>query len=253
MSQVFADVYAGAYDVLYADKDYAGECAMLERAFAAYGRSEVRSILDLGCGTGNHAILLAKSGYRVVGVDRSQAMLAVARHKAADTAPRFVAGDIASVTLDENFDAVVLMFNVLGYMLGEDAEAALGAASRHLKPGGLVVCDFWYGPAVEHSPAQDRHKVIGDGRHRVIRLTRTETDAARQVCDIHFQLWRLDGEHVTGETDEHHHVRYFFAAELERMFQASGLSLLHLGGFPDFTAAPDPQGSWTATAIGRRE
>ena len=256
MSEVFGQVYADAYDLLYADKDYAGECAMIERAFAQYAATPIHSILDLGCGTGNHAIPLAENGYKVVGVDRSARMLARAREKAqrgrpGRVAPCFVEGDIRSVDIGKSFDAVLMMFNVLGYLLEDgDAIAVLRTARRHLKRDGLLICDFWYGPAVIHSPAEDRHKVFTREQERIIRLTSTEVDATRQICDIRFQLWRLEGDRVAGETDERHRVRFFFPDELKQMFATSGLSLRRLGGFPDFNIDPDPEGSWTVTAIG---
>lgn len=256
MSEVFGEVYADAYDLLYADKDYAGECAMIGRAFDQFAVAPVHSILDLGCGTGNHAIPLARKGYRVVGVDRSARMLAHAREKAerefeGRVAPRFVEGDIRSAAVDETFDAVVMMFNVLGYLLeDDDAIAALCTARNHLKPDGLLICDFWYGPAVARSSAQDRHKVFTTQQERIIRLTSTEVDATRRICDVRFRLWRLQGDRVAGETDERHRVRFFFPDELRQMFATAGFSLRRLGGFPDFNIDPDPEGSWTVTAIG---
>ena len=81
VSSVFNRAYADQYDVLYQEKDYESECAMIEEAFRRYSRIPVKSILDLGCGTGNHAIPMACKGYQVTGVDRSQQMLDRARSK----------------------------------------------------------------------------------------------------------------------------------------------------------------------------
>src|SRR3970040_829102 len=80
--QIFADLYAGTYDSMYPAKDSLAECDVIERAFARFGDGRVHSIADFGCGTGSHAIPLARRGYAVVGVDRSDAMLAEARAKA---------------------------------------------------------------------------------------------------------------------------------------------------------------------------
>ena len=52
------DRYARFYDVLYRDKDYAAECRYLERIFDRHSPRRVRSVLDLGCGTGGHALFL---------------------------------------------------------------------------------------------------------------------------------------------------------------------------------------------------
>jgi|ETNmetMinimDraft_13_1059891.scaffolds.fasta_scaffold04773_2 SAM-dependent methyltransferase len=253
----FGAIYSGAYDDLYRDKDYALECDMLERVFLAYARSPVGSILDLGCGTGNHAVPMAERGYRVMGVDRSLPMLERARAKDAgaslDAAVlRFAEGDIRTFTGEEVFDAVTIMFNVLGYQpSNDDVLAALRTARGHLAPGGLVVCDVWHGPAVMLSPPGEREKSVACEDGKIVRRTRTEIDAERQLLSIHFRLRRLREDRMIEETEETHIVRYFFPDELEVLFEAAKLELIRLGGFPDFEAEPGDGGAWTVTAIGR--
>lgn len=77
----FSTDYAAVYDALYADKNYSSECDLLERVFREHAARPVRGILDLGCGTGGHALMLAQRGYEVVGVDGSTAMIARAAAK----------------------------------------------------------------------------------------------------------------------------------------------------------------------------
>ena len=76
MSDTFGAAYAQQYDLLYQDKDYDAEVALLERLFHAHDL-EGMAVLDLGCGTGQHAIRLAQRGYDVTGVDRSPEMLRI--------------------------------------------------------------------------------------------------------------------------------------------------------------------------------
>ena len=64
--QVFGSVYAGAYDLFYGEKNYDAECDLIEALWREYGDGGTASILDLGCGTGSHAIRLARRGHRVV-------------------------------------------------------------------------------------------------------------------------------------------------------------------------------------------
>ena len=107
-SSVFGRDYAAAYDDLYHDKDYPAECDLIERVFDTYAAGRVRRVLDLGCGTGGHAVVLAERQYEVVGVDRSPEMLDRARARASSA--RFELGQIASVDLGETFDAALMMF-----------------------------------------------------------------------------------------------------------------------------------------------
>jgi len=75
MAEVFGSDYSDLYDVLYSDKDYATECDIIEKLLQEYGQGRAGTLLDLGCGTGNHAFPLAQRGYHVTGVDRSEEML----------------------------------------------------------------------------------------------------------------------------------------------------------------------------------
>jgi SAM-dependent methyltransferase len=123
-ASVFGRDYAAAYDNLYRDKDYLAECDLIEWVCKTYATGPVRRVLDLGCGTGGHAVVLAEREYLVVGVDRSPEMLERAR--ARGSSARFEQGQIASVDLGETFDAVLMMFAVLGYQVGNaDVQAAL--------------------------------------------------------------------------------------------------------------------------------
>src|SRR2546426_1685446 len=98
----FGHSYAEMYDALYSSKDYEGECNRLEAAFRLTQR-DVRSVLDLDCGTGSHAIPLARQGYRVHGVDRSADMLQRARGDTTQIGGpelQFAVGHFRTVRLD---------------------------------------------------------------------------------------------------------------------------------------------------------
>jgi SAM-dependent methyltransferase len=247
---VFGAEYAAAYDLLYQDKDYAAECDQIEVAFRLHGLGPVRRVLDLGCGTGGHAVLLAERGYEVVGVDRAPEMLRHARKRAPSA--RFELADIASLDLGERFDAVLMMFAVLGYHAGNaDVAGALASVRRHLRPGGLFVSDVWYGPAVLAERPSERIKVTdGSDGGQVIRVASSELDARRHVCLVRYHVWRLEGQRVAVEIREQHRMRFFFPLELELFLGNANLELVRLGGFPDLDAEPG-SGSWNAGVVAR--
>jgi len=70
----FGNLYSQYYDLLYQDKDYIAEVDYIENLIKSHSR-EVKTILDLGCGTGKHDELLCDKGYTVHGVDISKEML----------------------------------------------------------------------------------------------------------------------------------------------------------------------------------
>lgn len=255
MSKVFGPSYADAYDLLYRDKDYAAECDLIERIFEIYGDGSIRSVLDLGCGTGNHALPLAQRRYEVVGVDRSESMLAHARAKAdslsGSSSVAFHQGDLRSVDLKRHFDAALMMFAVLGYQLGNaDVLCALRNARQHLHPGGLFIFDVWYGPAVLHLRPCQRAKVIATPEGQILRVASGELDIRRHVCTVHFHVWRLQGDQLVGETEESHSVRYFFPLELEFFLERAGFATIRLGAFPEFDRDPD-ETTWNVLGVAR--
>jgi ubiquinone/menaquinone biosynthesis C-methylase UbiE len=246
---VFGKTYADQYDLLYTDKDYEAECDLIENVFQRYAKGPIETVLDLGCGTGNHAIPLAKRGYKVTGVDRSGEMLAHAHQKLVTDdltvkPPIFVQGDLRSLNLNQQFDAVLMMFAVLGYQLtNDDVLAALNTVRRHLKPGGLFICDLWYGPAVLTVRPGDRVKVIPAANGQLIRSASSALDIYNHICEVTFHVWSIKGKQVTDETIEAHNMRYFFPQELSQFFGQSGLKIIGFSSFDDIEKAPT-EGTW---------
>jgi SAM-dependent methyltransferase len=251
MTAVFGAGYAAAYDALYSDKDYAAECDLVERLARESAVGDVRRVLDLGCGTGGHSLVLAARGYEVVGVDRSEEMLAQARRKSAGRA-RFRRGDVRSIDLREQFDLVLMMFAVLGYMAEEaDVRAALATARRHLRAGGVLVLDVWYEPAVLAERPSERVRVIETERGTIERRSSGKLDEERRRCTVSFHVTETrDGEGA--EFDEEHSMRYFGRRELDRFLEEAGFELVRFGSFPDVDREPD-ETTWNVVAAARAD
>lgn len=255
MTGVFGSEYADAYDDLYSDKDYNQECELIDRLLRSYGNNSVQSLLDLGCGTGNHALPLARRGYRVVAVDRSNEMLDLARQKAAsqslDGSLKYYQADIRDCPLDQIFDAALMMFAVLGYQLeNRDVLAALRSARQHVRSGGILIFDVWYGPAVLKQGPSDRLKTITTEKERIFRLASAQLDAQRHLCEVSYHLWRLEGKKLVGEAEEKHLMRFFFPLELNLFLECSGFAPVRLGAFPEFDRNPD-ETTWNVLCVAR--
>jgi SAM-dependent methyltransferase len=248
MSEPFGTGYAAAYDALYAEKDYRGECDLLERVFTTYASKPVTSILDLGSGTGVHAHELATRGYEVVGVDRSESMLEVARRGRSDA--KFLHGDLRSVDVGRRFDAVVLFFAVLGYQLSDsDVLAALRTSRQHLEQGGLLAFDVWYGPAVLAQRPSTRTRTVDWGDRHVVRKSSGTLDPDRPTVRVDFEL-TIAGDESAPPVHETHEMRYFSSSDLERHLVDAGFELMRIGAFPDFDREPD-ESTWNVFAVAR--
>jgi SAM-dependent methyltransferase len=255
MTGSFGQDYADVYDAIYRDKDYEGEVDLIERILTRHGFDGPRRLLDLGCGTGRHALPLARNGHQVVGIDRAPSMLAQARTKASGArAPcpiEFYEGDIRELDLGRRFDAVLMMFTVLGYQLREaDRMASLATVRRHLEPGGLFVFDVWNGPAVVANRPGERSVNVTAGSTRITRRSRSVLDISQQLCHVHFDLERIDANGGVAGWQEEHVLRYFFPQELELELRGSQLDLLQLRSFPN-DEAPADERAWNVIGIAR--
>jgi SAM-dependent methyltransferase len=252
----FGRDYADAYDSIYRSKDYDGEVDLIERILTRHNFAGSRHLLDLGCGTGAHAIRLAQRGHRVVGIDRSPAMLAQARAKAAvEPGLRlgFHEADICKLDLHQEFDAALMMFTVLGYLLYDsDLDAALASVRRHLALGGLFIFDVWHGPAVLAERPADRNISVVHGLVRINRKSRAILDISRQICRVKFELERIDGDGRAEQWQEEHFVRYYFREELDLVLRQNQLELLHLRRFPSDEGPADEQ-SWNVIGVARAQ
>lgn len=251
---VFASLYASQYDTLYVDKDYGSECDLIERAFGKFGATP-RSILDIGCGTGSHTLELACRGYQCTGVDLSQAMLDEAMRKSAATdvanKPRWIQGDARTFAPNRTFDAAIMMFAVVGYLTSnDDVLDGLRNVRRHLSPGALFICDFWYGPAVLAVRPSERVRVLRHGEEQTIRAASTAIDSFSHTADVSFRLWKMRGEEFLGETSETHRMRYYFPQEFKLLLEAAGFESLSLSTFPTLDEALTDN-NWNALSVAR--
>lgn len=224
------DGYAQHYDLFYREKGYAAECDALATLFERYAAAPVRAVLDLGCGTGGHALILASRGLDVAGVDRSRAMLDQCAAKAARAglALELHSGDLRTASLGRTFDAVISMFAVIGYMTTDaDLEAAFATARAHLVPGGLFVFDAWYGPAVLNQRPETRESIHDAGPHeRVVRLARPTLVSERHLVEVDYRVIAMAGGAITREVRETHTMRYLFLPELEDLLARTGFRIL---------------------------
>ena len=254
---VFGADYAGAYDALYGEKNYAAECDMIESLVAEFGANGKPAVLaDFGCGTGNHVIPLARRGYQVSGVDLSPGMLEKARAKAAETGvaerTRFALGNVQNVDVPgAPVDAAIMMFAVLGYQR-TDAEviAALSNVRRQIPLGAPFVYDVWYGPAVVADKPGAREREVQGQLGKLVRRTRSTLDEGRNLCTVHFELERFEGDKSVQMVREDHVMRYFFPDELERFAAASGFVPVALRDFNDYRKAATAQ-SWNIVGVFR--
>ena len=247
---IFRD-YAGFYDALYSDKDYETECDFVESLWKEYCTFPVKSLLDLGCGTGGHALILAERGYEVTGIDISEEMLKQAKKKAKNKnlRTRFKKCDIRNFSLNEKYDAAIAMFDVMGYInADEDIIEILCRVKSHLKPRGLFIFDVWFGPGVLRDLPTQREKTIKTRNRHFKRIAEPELDIMNQIVKVRYTII----ENKKRTVYEIHPMRFFFPREIEFLINSSRMKVHKITSFPEKNSAPSIS-SWRVTCVVSRK
>lgn len=230
--EVFGN-YARYYNLLYRDKDYAGEAQFIHQLLQTHA-PYTQSILELGCGTGTHALLLAEQGYTVHGVDLSVEMLQQASDRLSELPQELASkltyshGDIRTVRLDQQFDAIISLFHVFSYQTtNQDLQATFATVNAHLKPGGILIFDCWYGPAVLSDRPTVRIKRLEDKEISITRIAEPVMHPNESLVNVNYQVFIKDKQNGTvEELQETHTMRYLFKPEVDLLFKASQLELI---------------------------
>lgn len=214
--------YARYYDLLYRDKDYTKEAQFIHKLLLNHAPNAV-SILELGCGTGIHAVLLAQEGYQVHGVDISAEMLEQSLERRKQIPPdiasklEFSQGDIREFRENLQFDAIISLFHVISYQTTNEAlQATFATVKAHLKPGGIFIFDCWYGPTVLSDRPTVRIKRLEDEMIEITRIAEPTIHPNENLVDVNYQVLIKDkNSSIVEEIRESHQMRYLFKPEIE--------------------------------------
>lgn len=187
------------------------------------------NVLELGCGTGRIAILLAQAGIAVTGLDLVPQMLARARQKAEGLPIRWVEGDVRSFQLEQHFSLVCATGGVFNLLLTRtDQEAMFSQVRKHLVPEGIFAIDVvipqpdWMG-SNEKKVVWDTYDTE-DGRK--IQLSGTDHyDPLQQVKhEVTYRRWLTANGQVVNKSSSFA-FRYIFPQEMEALLHYNGFSI----------------------------
>ena len=220
MTESFYARSADFYDLVYAGKPYADEAAAVHARIQTYGRSGGNTLLDVGCGTGNHLAHL-RAHYRVEGVDLEEGLLAIARERYPDAA--FHPGDMTDFALGREFDAVVCLFSAIRYVRTEEGlRRAIANFARHLRPGGVVVLEPWLSPE-SFRPGPMRLDVSESDALKVARMARTDWDGDLSVIQF---VYMVGGQEGIDHWEERHLLGLFTHEQTLNAFRDAGLEVV---------------------------
>jgi SAM-dependent methyltransferase len=210
------------YDLIYSTfKDYAVETAQIATLLRR-SSPQCRTVLDVACGTGEHARRLAAEGFLVDGVDLSPAFVGIATRK--HPAGRFVVGDMSDFDLGRRYDAVLCLFSSIGYLRTLDRVAAAFACfRRHLTDEGVLLVEPWFGPGVLDPAQVARNRGESDGVV-VDRVSRVEVDGRMSRLIFDYEIADAAG---TRQATEVHELGLFSTDELLEALRKAGFNPEH--------------------------
>ncbi len=133
------------YDMAFSLRNYEKEVCFLEKIFVKFSKIKVKTILDIGCGTGSHAIEFANYGYNAFGLDSSEKMINFARRKVR-TGPadvHFFVANMSNFRLPKKVDACISMFNSFASLLeNQQILSHLDCVADVLHKGGLYIVEL---------------------------------------------------------------------------------------------------------------
>lgn len=222
--------YGEYYDLIYSMKNYDSECKGLIGYFKKFSRGKVRNVLDVGCGTGNHCTILAEKGYRAVGIDFSEVMIAQAKKKVKGKSlpVDFYVQDMKDFGLKQKFDVAICLFGTLCYCVTDgETRAVLSRMWNHLKREGLFIFDFWPVHAYATRETWQTALEIQKGETSIIRIMEgCSFDYQTNVVELKIKCYVIKNKKLLDSFQEEHNLRTFTAAEMAHILRENGFKPL---------------------------
>ena len=212
---------ADSYDRLTNDVDYVATVAFYKEILKREGLHP-RTAVDLACGTGSVALLLARDGLQVTAVDLSEEMLMVAAQKAQNLSnpPQFVCQSLQALRLPRGVDLAVCALDSLDYITDpDDCAEAIRRIYRVLNPGGIFIFDV---NTPEKLRAMDG-QVFLDEDDDVYCVWRGEFDEESNICSYGMDLFQRQGNVWYRSFEEHREYAYS-QAQLEGFLKDAGFT-----------------------------
>jgi SAM-dependent methyltransferase len=184
------------------------------------------AVLDLGCGYGRHATMLAQRGYTVTGLDFNTRYLEIAAEEAAEAGVSVTwrTGDMRALGFENAFDGVYSFFTSFGYYEDEENELVIEGIARSLKPGGRFLIDMVNRDGILIHPDRRTWSQREDG---ALFMEEVSLDlAASRVVSRQQLIDPRGGPRVTKE----YSLRVYTCAELTSLLRRHGLRVLEAWG-----------------------
>ena len=225
-NDTYDQVYAKYYDILCAHKNYYAEAKSLNTLIESHSVGQTTPIIDIGCGTGCHAINLSCLRVNpITGFDISDAMISEAQSK--ESSIDFVNGDIEKIS-SQKFSFAFSLFNVVNCLnTANELFKFLTQINRILKNKSYFFFECWHQEAVLKSPPIAIERKFQDDGKVFTRLAEPDiSEITKNKLRLNYQIEIINngGNRETFSTT--HRLRLFSRNEISECLKAAGFHLI---------------------------
>jgi len=218
--------FAYIYDKLMYDIDYSKWADYIEEIFKINNRKP-SLVLDLGCGTGNFCIEMAKRRYDMIGIDMSLDMLNCAKSKSEEQGMNilYLNQDMTNFELFGTVDVIVCLMDSLNYILYKrDIKRMFKLVRNYLNPDGIFIFDINTPYKFENVLSENVFYDISD---EATYIWQNYYNKKSKVCEFELTFFIKYCEDYK-KFDEIHYERSYERSELKELINGSGLKLLNI-------------------------
>jgi len=213
---------AALYDIIYqASKDYSKEATELDRLLSLLDPKPMR-LLDIGCGTGEHAKVLSSNfSYKVDGVDIEPGLVEIAAKK--NPEGRFTIADMADFASPAKYDAILCLFSSLAYVETEERlRSTARCFAQCCEPGSWLLIESWYEPDEWEDSIDASESFDQQTNTKVLKARQGKREGAVSILTVDYHVER-DGE--TLDFSETHRLGLFTKSQITSAFKDAGFEM----------------------------
>lgn len=206
------------YDAIYSFKDYETEAKMI-RSYIENKKNDARTILDVACGTGQHAQYLNKH-FAVDGMDLDEAQIELARMK--NPGSEFWVRDMTKFNLNKKYDVITCLFSSIGFAgTLEKVEQTVQQFKAHLNENGIVLIEPWFTPDTWSDGFVTSVNYESE-EYKISRMSHSGTDGRTSILTFEYMIGTKNGiERLTEKLE----MGLFDAEELSQVFRNCGFDV----------------------------
>lgn len=215
------------YDSLFQNKDYKKETDLILELHKKFSGKKIKKVLEIGCGTGNHTLELAKNSFEVTSLDIDQHMIDIAEQKVKNLKNVRILNNRVESLEENDFDLVLAMFNVVTYI--KDFDSLLSffkGVSSTMSKDAIFVFDAWNGIAVINDPPKSKLSKHNLGDLNLEVKTWADTDFFNQTAKLNYEIKVFKDQELV-ESDNHSFDQALWTPiEIKYALEKEGLRIL---------------------------